>query len=163
MEVAMHRQPPTTKLCKLTFTNLGHNHNSQDVEEEHPQWSLGAPGSGKCVWKSFLICCLCDVIDMWKLWHCTNDSSGHWKHIALKLIVAHWFGEGIGLVIRKKTIYNNKNKHFFFPSERHQQASATLFKFNGLKLSRTRKSQNTLPVEKKTLLKKQSKAKQILL
>ena len=45
MEVAMHRQPPTTKLCKLTFTNLGHNHNSQDVEEEHPQWSLGAPGS----------------------------------------------------------------------------------------------------------------------
>ena len=49
MEVAMHRQPPTTKLCKLTFTNLGHNHNSQDVDEEHPQWSLGAPGSGKCV------------------------------------------------------------------------------------------------------------------
>ena len=75
----------------------------------------------------------------------------------------HWFGEGIGLVIRKKTIYNNKNKHFFFPSERHQQASATLFKFNGLKLSRTRKSWNTLPVEKKTLSKKkQSKTNSTL-
>ena len=68
----------------------------------------------------------------------------------------YWIGNSENNIIIKTNIS-------FFPSERHQQASATLFKFNGLKLSRTRKSQNTLPVEKKTLLKKQSKDKQILL
>ena len=62
----------------------------------------------------------------------------------------YWIGNSENNIIIKTNIS-------FFPSERHQQASATLFKFNGLKLSRTRKSQNTLPVEKKTLLKNKAK------
>ena len=59
----------------------------------------------------------------------------------------YWIGNSENNIIIKTNIS-------FFPSERHQQASATLFKFNGLKLSRTRKSQNKVPVEKKTLLNK---------
>ena len=44
----------------------------------------------------------------------------------------YWIGNSENNIIIKTNIS-------FFPSERHQQASATLFKFNGLKLSRTRK------------------------